>query len=57
MTGWALILLATGALSLIVLVGHHVWHVPRRAIPLLLFTGFGGILAGMGLFALSLMLG
>jgi len=53
----ALILLAVGALSLIALVGQHVWSVPRWLVPWLLFAGFGGILGGMGLFALALMVG
>jgi len=46
-----------GAVSLIALVGQHYWTLPRWAPPLLIFTGFGGILLGMGLFTLALAFG
>jgi len=57
MNAWAMILTALGAVGLIVLVGEHRWPVPRRLHPWLIFVGFGGILSGMGLFALSLAMG
>ncbi|MBB4264922.1 hypothetical protein [Roseospira visakhapatnamensis] len=52
-----MILLTIGAVSLIALVGQHRWRVPRWLSPLLLFTGVGGILAGMGVFTLALLVG
>jgi len=55
--GTALLLLVVGALSLIVLVGQHVWRLPRWLVPVLLFAGFGATLGGMGVFALALMVG
>ncbi|MBB4286701.1 hypothetical protein [Roseospira goensis] len=57
MNATALILLALGAVSLVVLVGQHVWRLPRWLPPVLIFTGFGGVLAGMGVFALALVVG
>jgi len=57
MNTWPLFLLTVGAISLIALVGQHVWRLPRWLQPILVFTGFGGILAGMGLFALVLLMG
>lgn len=57
MNGTALVLFAIGAVSLIALVGQHVWRLPRWMPPVLLFSGFGGILGGMGLFALALLVG
>lgn len=58
MNAWAMILVAVGAVSLIMLVGQHgLWRLPRWLPPILVFTGFGGILAGMGLFALALVVG
>ena len=57
MNSGSMILLAIGTVCLVVLVGQHLWHVPRWLMPILLFTGFGGILAGMGWFALGLIVG
>ncbi len=58
MNAWAMILVAVGAVSLIVLVGQHgLWRLPRWVSPILLFVGFGGILAGMGVFTLALLVG
>jgi hypothetical protein len=54
MSAWGLALLTVGAVSLIVLVGQHYWTLPRWAPPVLIFTGFGGILLGMGVIALAL---
>ncbi|WP_299441160.1 hypothetical protein [uncultured Rhodospira sp.] len=56
MNSGSMILLAVGAICLVVLVGQHLWPVPRWLAPILLFVGLAGILAGMGWFALSLAL-
>lgn len=56
MNGAGLILMAMGAMSLVVLVGQHTWTLPRWLPPLLLFVGFGGVLGGMGLITLALIL-
>jgi len=57
MSAWAVALFMVGTLSLMALVGQHYWTLPRWAPPLLIFTGFGGILLGMGLFTLALAFG
>ncbi|MBB4315350.1 hypothetical protein [Roseospira marina] len=54
MDGWALILFAVGVISLIVLVGQHLWTLPRWMPPVLIFCGFGGVLAGLGMYTLAL---
>ncbi|MQX38454.1 hypothetical protein [Roseospira navarrensis] len=57
MIAWVWTLFTIGAVSLIVLVGQHRWTLPPWLVPVLIFTGFGGILLGMGLFTLALIFG